>query len=125
MNRKGWKLLLVGGAIAFLVIYGIEMSTAGIERIYGPVEGGGTASGRYMEPEPAYASDTERRIAQLEKELAEIKNGGLREERLPGLSAESGDSAVDKLAHSASGLLQTASSKSIRFVASLFGSLME
>jgi hypothetical protein len=84
----------------------------------------------YDNGDRVYASETDRRIAELEKELDDIRriaygddyvNGN---ERLPGMPVEDEQAAVNKIADSTSGLLQTASSKGIRFVVSLFDGLM-
>ncbi|MDQ6421142.1 translation initiation factor 2 [Paenibacillus sp. LHD-117] len=129
MKRKSWKLLLLGGALTFIVLFGMEMSTSGIERIYGPMDGSERYT--YDTGELTNASETEKRIAELEKELDDIRkiaygdaydNGENR--RLPGMPLEEDQAAVNKIADSTSGLLQTASSKGIRFVVSLFDGLM-
>lgn len=134
MKGRAWKWLAIGGALTFLVLFGLEMSTTGIERIYGPIEGGYT-DGSYdmgsVDVE-SYDSETDRRIAELERELEEIRRlangGGDSDEqgypRLPGVPYEDDQPAVNKLADSTSGMLQSASSKGIRFVVSLFDGLM-
>ncbi|MFF2887797.1 hypothetical protein [Paenibacillus sp. NPDC057967] len=127
MKGNAWKWLAIGGAIALLVMFGLEMSNTGIERIYGPIDGeeytvgSGTAE---------YVTETDKRIAELERELEEIRriaygNGYDGEgTRLPGMPSENGQPAVNKLADSTSGLLQSASSKGIRFVVGLFDGWM-
>lgn len=128
MSRKTWKLLLLVVAIAFIVLFGMEMSTSGIERIYGPMDG--SEHYAYDKEDRVYASETDRRIAELEKELDDIRkiayggNYGAEHDRLPGMPVEDDQAAVDKIADSTAGLLQSASSKGIRFVVSLFGGLM-
>ncbi|MBW7473743.1 hypothetical protein K0T92_03165 [Paenibacillus oenotherae] len=44
MRRKSFKMALVGGAIAIVVLFGIDMATSGIERINGPINGQGVLS---------------------------------------------------------------------------------
>ena len=128
MNRKTWTLFLLGVAIAFIVLFGMEMSTSGIERIYGPLDG--SEQYAYDAEDRVYASETDRRIAELEKELDDIRRIAYGDEyagehgRLPGMPVEDDQAAVNKIADSTAGLLQTASSKGIRFVVSLFGGLM-
>lgn len=127
MKGNAWKWLTIGGVIALLVMFGLEMSTTGIERIYGPMNGEEYTAGA---GESEYKSETEERIAELERELAEIRritygNGYEGEEtRLPGIPYENDQPAVNKLADSTSGLLQSASSKGIRFVVGLFDGWM-
>ncbi|MHA6483702.1 translation initiation factor 2 [Paenibacillus sp. strain BS8-2] len=128
MNRKTWKLLLLGGALTFVVLFAMEMSTSGIEKIYGPMDGSRPYT--YETDDRVYASETDRRIAELEKELDDIRRIAYGDdyvsehERLPGMPVEDEQAAVNKIADSTSGLLQTASSKGIRLVVSLFDGLM-
>lgn len=128
VKRQSWKWLLLGGSLTFLVLFGMELSTKGIESIYGPMENGESQAPAVIEE--TYADDTERRIAELERELAEIRElaygeSGLGSERLPGMPYTEDHPAVNKLADSASGALQSASSKGIRFVVSFFEGIME
>lgn len=129
MKGNAWKWLAIGGALAILVMFGLEMTSSGIERIYGPIEGeasyGVDAGPAAEEGSSRYESDTDKRIAQLERELEEIRRAyGLGGERLPGVPYEDEEPAVNKLADSTSGMLQSASSKGIRFVVGLFDGLM-
>lgn len=129
MKGNAWKWLAIGGALAILVMFGLEMTSSGIERVYGPIEGeapyeadSGIAA---EEGSGRYETETDKRIAQLERELEEIRRAyGYDGERLPGVPYEDGQPAVNKLADSTSGMLQSASSKGIRFVVGLFDGLM-
>lgn len=141
--KSAMKWTLLGGALAFVILYGIEMSSSGIERIYGPIE----AEDGYTEivqPEPSAQpvneiDPTRQKIEQLEKELAEIKRQAglasdsdwsgeeeelpLENERLPGIPLENDQPAVNRLADSTSGLLENMSSEGIRIVVSIFDGL--
>ncbi|MNZ58667.1 hypothetical protein D3C78_766810 [compost metagenome] len=142
--RKTWKWAVVGAAIAIIVIYGIEMSTTGIERVYGPLEQDyGYSSNVEMMTSAnslsGHALTQQQKIAQLERELAEVKRMaklGKEEqmtsevadtpysnERLPGIPLSDDQPAVNRIADSTSGLLQSVSSEGIRFVVSLFDGL--
>lgn len=144
MKRNALKWTVIGGALAVIILYGIDMSSAGIERIYGPMEGV-DAYAETVEPEPTANAATDfvraqqQKIAQLEKELAEVKrltalaegselpeqSGSIPEEneRLPGVPLEVDQPAVNRIADSTSGLLQSMSSEGIRFVVSIFDGL--
>ncbi|MCM3627247.1 hypothetical protein M3194_07710 [Paenibacillus glycanilyticus] len=135
------KWVLLGGVLVFIILYGVEMSSAGIERIYGPIDGEGSSA--IMSNENKYSltssesdsselegsglsSSAERKIAELEKELKEVRKiaeESARHERLPGISSDSGEPAVNKVADGTAGLLQSVSSGGIRFIASLFNSV--
>lgn len=126
MKRNAWKWALLGGALTFIVLYGIEMSTAGIERINGPFASVDTPAPTERKTD-AYTSETDRKIAALEKELDEIRKLAYYQyqTRLPGVPYENDQPPINKLADSTSGLLQSASSNGIRFVVSLFEGLMK
>ncbi len=143
MKRNTLKWTVLGGAIAIIVMYGIDMSTAGIERIYGPMEGGSEYTEvvqpvETTDPAKELANAQQQKIAQLEKELEELKRmaakgaeysneydeGKLTEnERLPGVPLQNDQPAVNRIADSTSGLLQNMSSEGIRMVVSIFDGL--
>ena len=141
MRRNGWKWAVLGGALTFLILYGIEVSTAGIERIYGPIEGQPATQNETVRREPSNVevimSETDRKIAALERELAELKrlaSGGGDftagsgsssgdNPRLPGIPYVADQPPVQKLADSTSSLLQSMSTNGIRFVVSIFDGL--
>jgi|GEM_PF-293600 hypothetical protein len=140
--KGAFKWVVLGGVLVFIVLYGVEMSSAGIERIYGPLDSNGNSSA-IMSDDDRYnlaASDNEsagmegtglssaaeRKIADLEKELKEVRKiaeQNARHERLPGISSDSGEPTVNKVADGTAGLLQSVSNSGIRFIASLFGSV--
>ncbi|TCN01547.1 hypothetical protein EV294_1011004 [Paenibacillus sp. BK033] len=139
--KGAFKWILLGGVLVFIALYGIEMSSSGIERIYGPIEKNNSSSivsedDRYNlaasdEESPTVKSgglstEADRKIAELEKELKEVRKiaeQNARHERLPGLSSDSGEPTVNKVADGTAGLLQSVSNSGIRFIASLFGSV--
>ncbi|MDQ0111738.1 hypothetical protein [Paenibacillus harenae] len=146
MKRNALKWTILGGAIVFIVLYGIEMSSAGLERINGTFEE--TESGSLYEENAVAEENSQqndensvyaRKIEELERELEETKRlltkAGVGEseagkspvidenERLPGIPVQEDAPAVDKLAESASGMLQSVSSGGIRFVVSIFDGL--
>jgi len=153
MRRRAWKWALLGGALTFIVLYGIEMSTAGIERIHGPLQSSLTQTDKNTATSPllesnskqetdptseqsAAFSETEKRIAQLEKELEQIRKLAMLEKKhkdnheelwpiLPGNLNENNSSYVNKFADSASGMLESASSGGIKFVVSMFEGLFK
>ncbi|MUT66643.1 hypothetical protein [Paenibacillus sp. NEAU-GSW1] len=141
MKRSAWKWTILGGVLVFIVLYAMEMSQTGIERIYGPIEGGETSitlpsssayngtSSAPREQAEQDAADTglsdeaERKIASLEQELAEVREiaeRGARKERLPGIDGDPSEPTVNKLADGTAGFLQSFSSGGIEFVVSLF-----
>ncbi len=130
MRRKGWKWAILGGACTIIILFGIDISTAGIERIHGPLtEERAVIQKKY---ESTAQSETERKIEALEKELAEIKKiadleqqlAEYREKpehpRLIGMPYESEAPVVHKLADSTADVLQSVSSGGIRMIASWF-----
>ncbi|WP_424766727.1 hypothetical protein [Paenibacillus sp. sgz302251] len=147
MKRRALKWMVLGGALVIIIMYGIEMSSSGIERIYGPLDHEYTYA-EQEQPAPAedkatdLALEQQRKIAQLEQELEELKLMASRSsnpdsfepvlpieslpvqnERLPGIPYEVEQPAVNRIADSASGLLQSMSSEGIRLVVSIFDGL--
>ncbi|WP_168119323.1 hypothetical protein [Paenibacillus sp. HB172176] len=141
MKHGAWKWIMMGVALTIIVLFGIEMSTTGIERIYGPIDGtqaGSETNAAITETaadQSDKASETERRIDELERELERIRKlagkgadrDWLRDElqkELEEVPPQDGQPAVDKIADSTSGLLQSASTNGIKLVAHLFDGLI-
>jgi hypothetical protein len=148
MRKNPFKWVIIGGALAVIVMYGLELSTSGIERVYGPVEGGqGYVSVPLQQGSAEQAADDEltyqeKKIAKLERELEELKRAAAKgnreqtdypgpetewaeEERLPGIPLDDSQPTVNQLADSTSSLLQNMSSGGIRFIVSIFDGLTE
>ncbi|WP_141506096.1 hypothetical protein [Paenibacillus luteus] len=144
MKRNALKWTVLGGAMAVIIMYGIDMSTSGIERIYGPMDGSSEYTENILpeettDPVDERMSEQQQKIAKLEQELAELKRLTLAGEeaypletdnelplvndRLPGVPIENKQPAVNKIADSTSGLLQNMSSEGIRMVVSIFDGL--
>jgi len=144
MKRNALKWTVLGGALAIIIMYGIDMSSSGIERIYGPIEGSSgytenPQTEQDVQPVNDFQKEQQQKIAQLEQELKELKrlaeydgeniSGETAEtfpaenERMPGLPLKSDQPAVNKIADSTSGLLQNMSSEGIRMVVSIFDGL--
>jgi hypothetical protein len=142
LNALKWTVL--GGAMAIIIMYGIDRSSAGIERIYGPIEGvnGNTEmeqAEQYVQPANDFQKEQQQKIAQLEQELKELKRLAsygedankaetaetlpIENERMPGIPLKNDQPAVNKIADSTSGLLQNMSSEGIRMVVSIFDGL--
>ncbi|MFD0958610.1 hypothetical protein [Paenibacillus chungangensis] len=131
MRRNRWKWIGFGVALAFLIIYGIELSTTGIERIHGPLAEEDRTYIQYKEEVTSTSDERklEDRIEELERDLEYLKRGGRMpvdaNSRWPGLPYESDEPVVNRLADSTSELLENASSSGIRFIASLFNGLFD
>ena len=41
MRRQSFKMAVVGGLVALVVLFGIDIATSGVERIYGPLDDSG------------------------------------------------------------------------------------
>lgn len=141
MKQSALKWTVLGGVLVFIILYGMEMSSTGIERIYGPIEGSG-ASSITLSPQTDYPEEgarpsikdtsaglsdaAERKIAKLEEELAEVREiaeRNIRGQRLPGVTGDPDVPAVNKLADGTAGMLQSVTTSGIRFVVSLFDSV--
>lgn len=141
---KAWKWLLVGSAMTIIVLYMLEMTTTGIERVYGPLSPQQSVA---LQPNEAYqapnttnlSSETvtidpslsplEQEIVALEQEVARLKKQTLENEKtnlqsqlLLNEAAE--QPAVNRLADTTSGVLQNASSSGMQYIAQLFSKVI-
>ncbi|XEC96789.1 hypothetical protein AB6A23_09770 [Paenibacillus tarimensis] len=133
MKRNSVKWAVIGGVIVFMLLYGIEIATTGIESVYGPVGERRAAPVTELLPQDRYTernnSETEPLNAGREEPVvartpaAETDEYVYQTERLPGMYGESREPAVNRVAESTAGLLQSLSSNGIRFVVSLFESV--
>ncbi|TYP78043.1 hypothetical protein [Paenibacillus methanolicus] len=153
MRKQPLKWGIVGGMIVLMVMFGIDVATSGVERIYGPVEqqeaspvasqGAGISENAGLQPEPGYypreraqepvvpvyrptvgeAQRYPERAAEADARAYELQER--ENERLPGIPDLRDDTTVDKLADGTAGALQSLSSQGIRFVVSLFESVTD
>jgi len=147
--RKPWQYTLLGAVIAFFVLYGIELSSDGMEDVYGPLEqqaaqrtGTGSGSGHaYGDPYPAgkrgaasaqqpdpydpwsgaYGeSGTE---SDPERDVYDALPESHDSYGYPYEGAAEGGGAVSRLADGTAGLLQSVAKGGIRLIVSLFESV--
>jgi len=141
---KAWKWLLVGSAMTIIVLYMLEMTTTGIERVYGPLSPQQPVALQqneaYQAPDTTNStsetvsidpslSPIEQEIAALEQEVARLKKQSLENEKtnlqsqlLINEAAE--QPAVNRLADTTSGVLQNASSSGMQYIAQLFSKVI-
>jgi len=136
MFGKGWKWLLLGVGVTIIVLYMLEMTTTGMERVYGPMQidnNPKTEQTPERAPEESgpqtvlkeYDSALERQIAQLEQEILELKKLALEKEKEE-LQAKMivnhlvTEPSVNRLADSTAGVLQQVSGSGIQFIAGIF-----
>ncbi|MBM7565616.1 hypothetical protein [Paenibacillus sacheonensis] len=136
MRRQTWKNAFVGGTVALIVLFGIDIATSGIERIYGPVDGAGGNGGAAIATQPAAERLPENEVAPVQQlTVSDAQHGRTEEEirreyerkleeelakRLPGLPDMRSQSTVNQVADGTAGALQSISSKGIRLVVSFF-----
>ncbi|RAP76745.1 hypothetical protein [Paenibacillus montanisoli] len=155
MRSQSMKMALIGGAVALIILFGIDMASSGIERVYGPVEGSvqsvdpagysssaslpseeviGTEEAKGGElPENQADLSGRRTVAdaqhgRTEEEIRKEYERKLQEElnkRLTGLPDLRSDATVNKVADGTAGMLQTMSAKGIRMVVSFFESVTD
>ncbi|MFC4104004.1 hypothetical protein [Paenibacillus xanthanilyticus] len=152
MRKQPLKWGIVGGMIVLMVMFGIDVATSGVERIYGPVEqqeatpiasqGPSRAEYPALQPEtetgyhprqtaqeqdaPVYrptVAEAQRHPERAAERYTEMTQ--VENERLPGIPDLRDDTTVDKLADGTAGALQSLSSQGIRFVVSLFESVTD
>lgn len=137
MKRDGWKWALAGGAIALLIVYGLDSADNGIRNVYGPVgvdvqppavNGGSQQTGEFTT-----TVEVERNTPTTEKNVNKnamndsetYRNTYEGNERLPGVPYDSSEPTVNKLADGAAGVLQSVSSGGIKMFVSMFDGIMD
>jgi len=154
-RSKAWKWIILGGAITVILLYMLEMTTTGIERIYGPLDETAAAAQSPTSNElstgliPILADDSkiessdtasvmdasqgsviDQEIAALEAEIAELKRLALLKEKEELqqkllINEEAAKPAVNRMADSTSEVLQNASSTGLQFIAKLFSNVID
>jgi len=141
MRKGGWKWALAGGAIALLIVYGLDSADSGIENVYGPVGEGAQAhavndNNATLQSGPASGRNDDDRMYDEAGEAAADGYGQQRETasvpqryapqgRLPGVPYDTSEPAVNKLADGAAGVLQSVSSSGIKLFVSVFDGIMD
>ncbi|GGG10898.1 hypothetical protein [Paenibacillus abyssi] len=136
MKRDSLKWAVFGGVTVFMLLYGIEVATTGIETVYGPVGGQRTASVTELLPQELPQTMDDRQLPAAQPQAAvpggmpdmipqyEEERYPYMRERLPGIYGEyHGEPSVNRVAEQTAGLLQSLSSSGIRLVVSLFESV--
>lgn len=149
MRNQALKWAVIGGVLVAVLMFGIEMSGSGIERVYGPVEGDTSVSVTRYAVDPAVlarekaAAEYEKALLDLQKKFGVVSKDSQQDgsgaglnadpaagpittsgnERLPGLPNTSEDTGVNRFADTAADLLQAASSSGIHFIVGLFDSV--
>lgn len=146
---KAWKWLLMGSAFTIIMLYMLELTTTGIERVYGPMAPIETTT---LQPNMAYEGSTEelakpveeqaalppidpslspidKEIATLEYEIAQLKKQALEKEKQQLqsqllLNESVNEPAVNRLADTTSSVLQEASTSSMQYIAQLFSKVI-
>lgn len=120
MSRDLLKVALVCGAIAFAVMFGMELSSNGISSVYGPLDSS-SAGVQTAERSDAGSAGTDASRAEESgrygREPAGISVEGADGAEIPRLDHTP---AIDKLANSAAEALQSASRGGIQFIVRLF-----
>ncbi|MFD0715058.1 hypothetical protein [Paenibacillus sp. GCM10027626] len=143
MRKQSFRWIIIGGMIVMIIMFGIDVATHGVERVYGPVtvqEGVpvGRLTENYSENKPAESAPRRKEQAVYEDtrprptvgEAARSRDRGEyveepepvyeKQERLPGIPDTRKDSKVNKLADGTAGVLQSLSSQGIRMVVNFF-----
>ncbi|GGD71690.1 hypothetical protein [Paenibacillus nasutitermitis] len=154
MRSHSLKMAVVGGIVALVVLFGIDLASSGIERINGPFKSeqampvypdpdtqtslDAAASGpsddnnvgqegarRVIDAQHGRQTDWVKLEAQRQLEAQKRLEATYSDERLPGVPDLTSDSSVNKLADGTAGMLQSVSSKGIRMIVSFFESVTD
>lgn len=137
MKRDGWKWALAGGAIALLIVYGLDSADNGIRNVYGPVgadvqppavNGGGSRFApetTTVEQNASAKQENNRTSSTAAADDETFGNTYEGNERLPGVTYDTSEPTVNKLADGAAGVLQSVSSGGIKLFVSMFDGIMD
>lgn len=144
MRRDGWKWALAGGAIALLIVYGLDSVDGGIENVYGPVgEGAQThaVNDIYTQEQSTRPDSSNHGVWEANNGEASSLSRAERQERqedspsdpqryaaaerLPGVPYDTSEPAVNKLADGTAGVLQSVSRGGIKLFVSVFDGIMD
>jgi hypothetical protein len=124
MKRDGWKWALAGGAIALLIVYGLDSADNGIRNVYGPVGANvqPPAVNSISQVPPETTVEVERSTLTREQydnsstalDSETYRNTYAGNERLPGVPYDSSEPTVNKQRVSCSPYQVTASNCSFR-----------
>lgn len=113
MRRDTFRLLMLLGVVAFAVLYGMELSSSGISKVYGPLE----------QPEATRQSTS---VGEEDWTLPPRKSGNgsdlpIRSDRQEAvIPRNDGKPLIDRISGAAAETLHDLSGGGIRFVVSLF-----
>jgi len=132
MRRDTFKLLIFAGLLGFAVLYGMELSSKGIETVKGPWETQSPAPGNGANPEeewtlpepakPRGAEPAGRSGARDGGEAGAGEDGYAEEE--PVIPRDDREPIVDQLSGKTGEVLHDLSRNGIRFVVSLFDKVL-
>jgi len=131
MGKDLFRLILVGGAIVFAILFGMELASSGIGDVYGPME---TPAGAGAHPETGTQQEAGVRPDAGTAAAPSAENGRFGSEP-PGISVGETDDApiprldhtpvIDRLAGKTAEILQNASKGGIHFIVNLFSKTTE
>ncbi len=123
MGKDLFRLILVGGAIVFAILFGMELASNGIGDVYGPMEtpaGAGTHPEAGIRPDAGTAPSAEE--GRFGSEPPGISVGETDDAPIPRLDHTP---VIDRLAGKTAEILQNASKDGIHFIVNLFSKTTE
>lgn len=93
-RSKAWKWLVLGGAITVILLYMLEMTTTGIERVYGPLDETAAAAQSPKSSEyatgliPIQADDKQKQAASSDASVKGSSGGSAIDQEIAALEAE-------------------------------------
>ncbi|GIO14828.1 hypothetical protein J19TS2_43830 [Cohnella xylanilytica] len=125
MGKDLFRLILVGGAIVFAILFGMELASSGIGDVYGPMEtpaGAGTHPEAGTRPDAATAEAPSAEEGRFGSEPPGISVGETEDDPIPRLDHTP---VIDRLAGKTAEILQNASKGGIHFIVNLFSKTTE
>ncbi len=120
MRRDSFKLLVFAAIVGFAILYGMELSSKGIENVNGPWESAGTNEGRTTTADDGDWTLPPRETAQVSNNVDDNPENYWGDEEEYAIPRNDREPIVDRVSGKTADVLHDLSRNGIRMVVSIF-----
>jgi len=117
VRRDSFRLLLLAGVVAFAVLYGMDLSSRGINRVYGPMD---QQPGTDMRQQQQQSESGDWTLPSRNSASRQQTSSGRSQYQEPTIPRNDSEPLIDRVSGTAAETLHGLSSGGIRFIVSLF-----
>ncbi len=117
MRRDSFRLLLLAGVVAFAVLYGMDLSSRGINRVYGPMD---QQPGADVRPQQQQSESEDWTLPPRKTTNRQQSSSARSQNQQPAIPRNDSQPLIDRVSGTAAETLHGLSSGGIRFIVSLF-----